>query len=247
MTKGLGLNGNRLLLYALIYSFSRDGESEFHGSISYICKWLNVTRKTAIDTLKSLVDAGLVEKGEIIENNIKSCTYKVVMQKIEEGWYKNYTGGGIKITPGGSVEFTPNNIEGDNIGDNKENIKRNGREEDKLETRQKKFYDSLIPFLDKYPKEMIRDFYDYWSEPNQTRTKMRYEMQATWETSRRLITWAKNNDKFKNNNNGRNRTNTEKFYDTIKSSSEFSKHLHEELERKQQQTAMGVGDNEPLW
>lgn len=50
---------------------------------------------------------------------------------------------------------------------------------------------------------------------------------------------------LKSNNNlyGRPKTNTEKFYDTIKSGNEFSKMLHERIE---QQTQMGDGDNDEI-
>ena len=56
--------------------------------------------------------------------------------------------------------------------------------------RKDSFYQSLIPFLEKYPKEMIRAFFDYWSELNKSGSKMRYEMQKTWEVNLRLATWA---------------------------------------------------------
>ena len=67
-----------------------------------------------------------------------------------------------------------------------------------LETRAKAFYNSLIPYLGtgkgKYGKEMLRKFYDYWSEPNRSKTKMRFEMQPTWDVGRRLATWHRNDD-----------------------------------------------------
>ena len=37
---------------------------------------------------------------------------------------------------------------------------------------------------------MIRAFFDYWSELNKSETKMRYELEKTWELSKRLATWA---------------------------------------------------------
>ena len=72
-----------------------------------------------------------------------------------------------------------------------------------LQTRAKNFYDSLVPFLESYPKAMIRSFYDYWSEPNKSKTKMRFELEKTWETSRRLSTWAHREgfNRGSNNNN----------------------------------------------
>ncbi|MBQ7539745.1 MAG: hypothetical protein IJT13_01320, partial [Bacteroidaceae bacterium] len=69
-----------------------------------------------------------------------------------------------------------------------------------VETRKKSFYNSLIPYVQMYGKEMVRDFYDYWSELNKSKTKMRFENQPTWEIGKRLTTWAK-----KENNYGKNR------------------------------------------
>ena len=62
--------------------------------------------------------------------------------------------------------------------------------------REKEFYDSLVPYVEVYGKEMIREFYNYWTEPNKSGTQMRFELQPTWCLSRRLCTWAKNNDKY---------------------------------------------------
>lgn len=56
--------------------------------------------------------------------------------------------------------------------------------------RKDSFYQSLVPFVGQYPKEMVRAFYDYWSELNKSGTKMRYELERTWELPRRLATWA---------------------------------------------------------
>lgn len=68
-------------------------------------------------------------------------------------------------------------------------------------TRRDEFYKSLIPFLSTYGKDMIRDFFDYWSEQNKSGTQMRFEKQPTWEVAKRLATWNKR-DTFKNQNNG---------------------------------------------
>jgi len=70
-----------------------------------------------------------------------------------------------------------------------------------LENRSKKFYDSLISFVELYGKEMIRSFYDYWTEPNKSKTKMRFEMEKTWDVKRRLNTWS-SREKINHSNNG---------------------------------------------
>lgn len=66
-------------------------------------------------------------------------------------------------------------------------------------SRKKDFYNSLVPFVETYGREMIRAFFDYWSEMNKSQTKMRFEQQPTWEVSKRLATWAKR-EKFNGNN-----------------------------------------------
>ena len=57
-------------------------------------------------------------------------------------------------------------------------------------SRKESFYQSLVPYVGQFPKEMIRAFFDYWSELNKSETKMRYELEKTWELPRRLATWA---------------------------------------------------------
>lgn len=63
--------------------------------------------------------------------------------------------------------------------------------EEEMKSRERIFYNALIPFVKTYGREMIRDFFDYWSEPNKSHSKMRFEQERTWDLSRRLQTWEK--------------------------------------------------------
>jgi hypothetical protein len=65
-----------------------------------------------------------------------------------------------------------------------------------LETRSHAFKETLRPFLNQYGSDMLKTFYNYWSEPNQSKTKMKFELEKTWETSRRLATWSKREKDF---------------------------------------------------
>ena len=56
--------------------------------------------------------------------------------------------------------------------------------------RKKDFMDSLVPYVPRYGKEMIRAFFDYWTEMNKQQTKMRIDKQSTWDLALRLGTWA---------------------------------------------------------
>jgi hypothetical protein len=70
------------------------------------------------------------------------------------------------------------------------------KNKESLETRSLAFKETLRPFINKFGVDMVKNFYGYWSEPNQTKTKMLFEMQKTWDTSRRLETWSKRESSF---------------------------------------------------
>lgn len=90
----------------------------------------------------------------------------------------------------------PNVNVNDNVNVNIENTPNGVSKKDAAKAatlkRKDEFGKTLVPYMEKYDKEMIRAFFDYWSELNKSGTKMRYEMQKTWEVNLRLATWAKN-------------------------------------------------------
>lgn len=61
-----------------------------------------------------------------------------------------------------------------------------------IEDRKLKFADTLKPYLEKYGRDMLKDFYQYWTEPNKSGTKFKQELLKTWDVSRRLETWSRN-------------------------------------------------------
>jgi hypothetical protein len=63
--------------------------------------------------------------------------------------------------------------------------------EQEMKSREREFYNVLVPFVNTYGREMIREFFDYWSEPNKSHSKMRFEQERTWDLTRRLQTWEK--------------------------------------------------------
>lgn len=106
MVNELGIKGNELNIYAIIYGFSQEENSWFEGSLQYLIDWTGLSKKTIITSLVSLIEKDLIDKKEEIKNNIKFCKYKC----------KNYTSG-VKITPP-SVKITPNNIVDNNNNNN---------------------------------------------------------------------------------------------------------------------------------
>jgi hypothetical protein len=61
MISELKLSGNELILFALIFGFSQDGQSEFYGSLSYIENFLGISRPTVTSLLKKLVSKKLIK------------------------------------------------------------------------------------------------------------------------------------------------------------------------------------------
>ena len=75
--------------------------------------------------------------------------------------------------------------------------------EEEMKSREREFYNVLVPFVKTYGREMIREFFDYWSEPNKSHSKMRFEQERTWDLSRRLQTWEKRSrNGFSKHNSG---------------------------------------------
>lgn len=69
------------------------------------------------------------------------------------------------------------------------------KEKESIEVRKSKFYDSLSVYVSEYPKQMLRDFFDYWTEHGVKDTKMRFEKEKTFGISQRLKTWYNRNPK----------------------------------------------------
>jgi hypothetical protein len=66
---------------------------------------------------------------------------------------------------------------------------------DSIEERKSKFYDSLLIYVNEYPKKMLREFYDYWTEHGDKDKKLRFEKEKTFGIEQRLRTWYNRNPK----------------------------------------------------
>jgi hypothetical protein len=78
----------------------------------------------------------------------------------------------------------------DNVNDNVKD-----KEIDSIEERKSKFYASLSLFVNEYPKKMLREFYDYWTEHGVKDKKLRFEKEKTFGIEQRLRTWYNRNPK----------------------------------------------------
>jgi len=80
---------------------------------------------------------------------------------------------------------------------NKNNKEEKELKEDKIGERIQNFeFEVLRNSNGNYPASMIEAFLAYWTEPSNNGKKFRRELERTWDTSRRLVTWAKNQKRF---------------------------------------------------
>ena len=61
--------------------------------------------------------------------------------------------------------------------------------------RKTEFKNSLQPFLEDYGKDLLNNFFEYWTEKKPKGRKMLFEMQKTFDVSLRLKRWNRNDFK----------------------------------------------------
>lgn len=61
-----------------------------------------------------------------------------------------------------------------------------------IDERAIEFKKGFKAFVNDYPIETLKEFYEYWIEPNKSKTKMRFEMEKTWDLNLRLKKWTRN-------------------------------------------------------
>lgn len=173
-----------------------------------IAEWLDLSRTTVFTIIDTLITKGLIEKNEI---GLKptSLVYQLDMCQEDIGlWLKS---GGVELVTKKIQDIlTPCTDSTDsvlqqssfctqvyNIDSKKE---KDNKKEKKgtIENRKEWLKKGLEPFLEKYGREVLNDFYLYWTEPNETGAKIRYESQKFFDISRRLSTWQS-----RNGNNGK--------------------------------------------
>lgn len=145
MIHRLGLKDAKLIIYAIVYSFSQDGENEFYGGRKYMAEASARSLPTIDRILVELEKEGLIKKMERENDGVSHCRYSVFIdEKSGEGIIdpekkKNSddnTPYHDDNTPSYHDDNTHNNIY--NIYNNKDNNKEN---KDKSLSKKKKKYE----------------------------------------------------------------------------------------------------------
>jgi hypothetical protein len=127
-------------------------------------------------------------------NFIVNLCYESQRHQIEtsvKGWERATKGllNNTLPTPLGTTLPTPLGID---PKEEEEEEKEEVKVKEVLSVRKVNFSESLKPFLEKYSKDMLNNFYLYWTEHGEKDKKMRYEKERTFGLSQRLATWYKN-------------------------------------------------------
>jgi hypothetical protein len=103
-------------------------------------------------------------------------------------------------------------------------------DKDILKNKEAAFKNEVLTFK-KYHSSTLNDFILYWTEPNKSKTRLRYELEKTWDTSRRLATWAANESKFGKGHNKEQPVRTSKNWNRI---------INDDWDKKQPQSLADI-------
>lgn len=119
MVNELHLSGNALIIYAVIYGFSQDGDSWFTGSRSYLAAWCQASKSTVSRNLDALCANGLIERREHVTAGVLLVDYRAVRgTQNAQGCTQNEQGGVPKMSRGGVPKMSTHTIETDNLETN---------------------------------------------------------------------------------------------------------------------------------
>ena len=166
------LTPNAKLLYAEITALSQKDGSCW-ASNKYFSKLYNVSTVTISRWVSSLVENNFINR-EIV--------YKKGTKEIDKR-YLQLCNGGINKNVNAPIN---KNVKDNNTSINNTSIN--------ISNRRKDFVLNVMSF--DYDKNILNSFVDYWTEPNKSKTKMKFELQQTWSTNLRLKNWAKNQKKW---------------------------------------------------
>jgi len=162
--KGISLKAKGLMAYLL--SLPNDWNLSINGIVACSKEGRGAIR----NTFTELISAGYIERIQIRDKG-KFIGYDYFVFEQPKCYFaetdKSFTDKSIQI----SKEVI------------KERINKNTL------SKSEKFKDEVFSY--DYSKSMLESFYDYWSEPNKSKTKERWQLQPTFEIGRRLKTWEK--------------------------------------------------------
>lgn len=190
-----------LVILRKTYGFNKKSDKI---ALSTFGKLTGMPRPTCLRALNKLISMNIIAANK--ESNITSYSinkdyesWKVLSKKITPSVIKNDNTCNDKLLSKMITPVIKNDnksvIKNDNIKRKKETITK-----ESIKERELSFKYSLSNFVRDYPEKMLTEFFEYWSEPNKSGSKLRFEMEKTWDLNRRLKRWANNNKNWSKDN-----------------------------------------------
>ena len=99
----LDLDIYEVIILAVIYGFSQDGESSFTGSQNYLAWKAKCSRAKVARALPRLVEMGLIHKKDVTIRGVNLCEYRVCLS--DTGCISRIQGG---VSPGDTINYNDN-------------------------------------------------------------------------------------------------------------------------------------------
>jgi len=176
-----------IFIYLLVNANHQDGE--FQG--------ISIKRGQILTGRKSIF-----EKTKISEQTIRTCltrlerTHEITIKSTNKYSiitickYEDYQICQPADQPTTNQQLTSNQPTTNHKQEEKED--KNEKKKIYIAKIQKEFYQSLTIFTSDFSKKTLREFYNYWSEPNKSLTKIKWQLEKTWDTKKRLTRWIEN-------------------------------------------------------
>lgn len=96
MVTELGLQGNALLVFAMIHGFTKDGSHKFVGSFGYISSWLNISERSVKEIISNLIHDGYITRTQELTDrnrpiNVYTTNYDELLARVSAGEVLNPT------------------------------------------------------------------------------------------------------------------------------------------------------------
>ena len=163
------LTPNAKLLYAEITALSNK-DKVCWASNKYFSNLYEVSNVTISRWISNLVKNKFIKRKIVYINGTKEIDRRY-LQLCKEGINNNVTAPISEIV--------------------KDNITSNNTTSNNINIREQKFLTEVS--LLNYDNNIKKSFTDYWTETNKSKTKMKFEMQNTFDINRRLARWKNNN------------------------------------------------------
>ena len=173
--------------------------------------WVYLLLRASHDNAKVRIGVNLIwcEPGDIITSQVKLCkqfkwgntklrNFLKLLESdsmIEVRTHSNMTQITIINYRDLQKKHTPNKVKTNSkqiTSKDQSQTYNNVNNENNVNKRKTKFITDVVGQCKNQNQDLVKEFTDYWTELNHSKTKMRFELQKTFEVTRRFGTWLKN-------------------------------------------------------